>query len=190
MPETPPHPDLENTAAARRVRWDAVAAIIAAFVGLLALVVAGYTAYIQRQQVSAQVWPYMLGAVSSGNQELIWINKGVGPAIIRNVEVMVDGKPQSDWLAVLRSLGVADLKFHQSTLNFNVISSGEKVDWLQFQSKAGYDQFRLLQPRLHIKVCYCSTLGDCWVVDSAISGNGRMQVDTCPRLQTASQFQG
>ena len=191
MPASPPRLDPDTGAATRRgIRWDAFAAIIASFVGLLALVVAGYTAYIQRQQVSAQVWPYLLGAVSSNDNELIWINKGVGPAIIRNVEVMVDGKPQSDWLAVLRSLGVADPKFHQSTLNFNVISPGEKVDWLQFQNRADYDQFRLLQPRLHVKVCYCSTLGDCWVVDSAISGIGRIPVNRCPRLPAASQFQG
>lgn len=48
-----------------KVTWDAVAAIIAAFVGLLALVVGGYTAYVQHQGVQteikgvrAQVWPY------------------------------------------------------------------------------------------------------------------------------------
>lgn len=49
-----------------KVNWDAVAAIIAAFIGLLALLVGGYTAYIQRQGVQteitgvrAQVWPYL-----------------------------------------------------------------------------------------------------------------------------------
>jgi hypothetical protein len=31
--------------------------VIAAGIGLLALLVAGYTAYLQRQQVRAQVWP-------------------------------------------------------------------------------------------------------------------------------------
>lgn len=172
----------------REIRWDAAAAIVASLVGLLALLVAGYTAYIQRQQVRAQVWPWLLGGFSGGNHELIWINKGVGPAIIRNVEVSVSGKPQADWEMVFHSLGIQPPKFFQSTLNDNVISAGEKVDWLQFQNKTDYDQFKLLEPRLHVKVCYCSTLGDCWVADSAVAGNGRRAVDACPRLPASRQF--
>ena len=190
-----PEPQRDESApapAARRlpheVRWDAAAAIVASLVGLLALLVAGYTAYIQRQQVRAQVWPYLLGAVSSDKHELIWINKGVGPAIIRDVEVMVEGKPQADWPGVFRALRIQPPKFQQSTLNFNVVSAGERVDWLVFQDPADYDRFRLIQSRVHVKVCYCSTLGDCWISDSTTSGNGRLPVAKCPRLPAASQF--
>jgi uncharacterized membrane protein YebE (DUF533 family) len=35
-------------------KWDAYAAVIASFIGLLALAGSGYTAYVQRQQVRAQ----------------------------------------------------------------------------------------------------------------------------------------
>lgn len=172
----------------REIRWDAAAAIIASLVGLLALTVAGYTAYIQRQQVRAQVWPYLLGGFSGHNKELIWINKGVGPAIIRNVEVSIDGKPQADWTVVFHTLHIQPPKFFQSTLNFNVVSAGEKVDWLQFQNAADYEQFRRVELRLHVKVCYCSTLGDCWISDSTASGNGRTAVGECPRVPASRQF--
>jgi hypothetical protein len=40
--------------------WSALAAIVASLIGLMALVVSGYTAYVQRQQVRAQVWPYLM----------------------------------------------------------------------------------------------------------------------------------
>ena len=40
----------------RASRYDAV---IATFVGLCALCVSGYTAYVQRQQVRAVVWPIL-----------------------------------------------------------------------------------------------------------------------------------
>jgi hypothetical protein len=40
----------------RASRYDAV---IATFVGFLALCVSGYTAYMQRQQVRAAVWPIL-----------------------------------------------------------------------------------------------------------------------------------
>ena len=44
----------------RARNWDALAAIIAALIGAFALVVSGYTAYLQRTQVRAQVWPYLM----------------------------------------------------------------------------------------------------------------------------------
>ena len=46
----------------RASRYDAV---IATFVGFLALCVSGYTAYMQRQQVRAAVWPIL--EFDSGN---------------------------------------------------------------------------------------------------------------------------
>jgi len=52
----------------------------------------GYTAYMQRQQVRAAVWPILEFASSNGPDiHFTLANKGVGPAIIRNVVVMVDG---------------------------------------------------------------------------------------------------
>src|SRR5574337_1403716 len=70
-----------------RHRWDALGVIIASLVGLLALVVAGYTAYIQREQVRAQVWPYLISGNNDLAQALTISNKGVGPAIVRSVQV-------------------------------------------------------------------------------------------------------
>ena len=46
----------EQTETRRASRYDAV---IATFVGFLALCVSGYTAYMQRQQVRAAVWPIL-----------------------------------------------------------------------------------------------------------------------------------
>ena len=85
----------------RRRDWDGVAAIIAAGVGLLALFVSAYTAYIQHQQVRAQVWPYLLAGNDDGNQSIYVYNKGVGPAIVQSAQIFVDGKPQTDWVHVL-----------------------------------------------------------------------------------------
>ena len=78
MPESPlnPQESVPPAASRRMIRWDAVAAIIASLVGLLALVVGGYTAYIQREQVQAQVWPYLLPASSDVSAEYMWLNNG------------------------------------------------------------------------------------------------------------------
>src|SRR5213595_4220797 len=85
-------------------RYDAV---IATLVGFLALCVSGYTAYVQRQQVRAAVWP-ILEFYSSNAPDIHFTlaNKGVGPAIIRNVIVRVDGQPVRNWKeAFERTLG-------------------------------------------------------------------------------------
>jgi len=117
----------EESVAAPRRKWDGVAAVIAAFVGLLALFVSGYTAYIQHQQVRAQVWPYLEAGNDDGNRSIYVYNKGVGPAIVKSVQVRIDGKPQTTWANVLIALGVPPHDYVQSTLNPGVISAGEQV---------------------------------------------------------------
>lgn len=174
----------------REIRYDAVAAVIAALVGMLALVVAGYTAYIQRQQVRAQVWPYLMMADSDNSSEYMWFNKGVGPAQVKTVQAFVDGKPQRNWADVFRSMRLENLNYGQSTLNGDVLSAGEKLDWLQFKEHGDFQRFREAahQMKLDFKVCYCSTLGDCWTNDSTKGWNDRQAVRACPRLPESGQF--
>lgn len=183
--------DMLAAAAKRGTRWDAAAAIIASLVGLLALAVAGYTAYIQRQQVSAQVWPYLMMASSDVSSEYMWLNKGVGPAQVESLEVFVDGKPQKDWRTVFRSMQVEELKHEQSSLNSNVLSAGEKISWLVFSNHDDFLAFRTAAKRtkFSVKLCYCSTLGDCWMNDSARGDrNDRHAVEKCPVVPESSQF--
>ncbi|MFO1506439.1 MAG: hypothetical protein U1F23_05075 [Lysobacterales bacterium] len=104
MPErSPGSGEADVGAAGRGIRWDAIAAIIAALVGLLALCVSAYTAYIQRQQVRAQVWPYLLAGNDDGKSIDVG-NKGVGPAIVKTAQVFIDGTPQTTWSNVLAAL--------------------------------------------------------------------------------------
>ena len=61
-------------------RYDA---LIATLVGFLALCVSSYTAYMQRQQVRAAVWPILEFDSNNGPIQFTLANKGVGPAIIK-----------------------------------------------------------------------------------------------------------
>ena len=80
-------PEENETRAATRYET-----IIATFIALLAVGVAGYTAYMQRQQVRAAVWPILEFDSSSGPIRFTLANKGVGPAIIKHVilKVIID----------------------------------------------------------------------------------------------------
>ena len=75
--------------------------VVATLVGLCALGVSAYTAYVQRQQVRAAVWPILEFDSSNAPIHFILANKGVGPAIIRHVIVNVDGQPVRNWKEAL-----------------------------------------------------------------------------------------
>ena len=167
----------------RRREWDGVAAVIAALVGLLALCVSGYTAWLQGQQVRAQVWPYLETGISGSKRELILVNKGVGPALIRSVQIYVDGKPQHNWDAVYASLG---LKFEHrppySTVNSVVLSAGEHIDQVLFHDSDDFNLYAKQASRVEMRLCYCSTMKECWVRDEREKDSTRItkEIETCP----------
>jgi hypothetical protein len=103
--------------------------IIATLVGVCALGVAGYTAYMQRQQVRAAVWP-ILECDSSNSPDIHFTlsNKGVGPAIIRHVVVTVDGQPVRNWVEALEKLlGPGTHFYSESDMHGRVLSAGESM---------------------------------------------------------------
>lgn len=195
MPEPGSSADREpSAAAARGIRWDALAAIIAALVGLLALLVAGYTAYIQRQQVRAQVWPYLLmGKSNAGDHyEFEVFNKGVGPVIVRTVQVLVAGKPVANWNELERLIGFKPTgEIMTSTLNRKVLAPGEQDNWIAFANLVDIDSFvdDWVRSRVEARVCYSSTLGESWMTTyragPLVSPHA---VSHCPDLPDSVQF--
>jgi hypothetical protein len=175
----------------RRREWDGVAAIIAALVGLLALCVSCYTAYIQRQQVRAQVWPYLQVGNFDPEQAIAVLNKGVGPAIVRSAQVWVDGKAQPDWKHVLNALDIPPHGFQDSTVNGTVLSAGERVVMIKIPDEAVYRRFRdTAKARIDMELCFCSTLGECWLYSdrSPTVRASQHAVEQCPNLPAAEIF--
>src|SRR5215471_5516221 len=103
---------------------------IATFIALVAVCVAGYTAYMQRQQVRAAVWPILEFDSSNGPDIHFTVsNKGVGPAIIRHVIVKVDGHPARNWNDVLDKLiGPEKHRYSESDITGHVFGAGESMD--------------------------------------------------------------
>jgi len=171
--------------------WDALAAVVAALIGLLALLVSGYTAYVQRQQVRAQVWPYLLVGNFDTEFAIKILNKGVGPAIVRSVRVTIDGKSQPDWSHVLAALDLPTTGHQISTLDSNVLSAGETLTMIKFTDQIVYPSFRdAVRQRASTQICFCSTLGECWLYDEHAPGQKTTQdaVPQCPRLPAGEAF--
>src|SRR5262249_60959326 len=117
-------PEKEETRTASRYE-----AFIATFIALLAVSVAGYTAYMQRQQVRAAVWPILEFDSSNGPDIHFTVsNKGVGPAIIRHVIVEIDGQPVRNWNEVLDKLtGPGQHRYSESDITGHVFAAGESM---------------------------------------------------------------
>lgn len=169
----------------RRERdWSAVGAVIAALIGLLALCVSAYTAWLQRQQVRAQVWPYVESGWSQSGRFVLIANKGVGPARIETLQMFVDGKPYRDWNAIFKALDVTfEAPPPWSTSHGIVLSAGAVLQQLTFKTDADFRKFDPLYSRLDIAACYCSSLGECWQLDEREEDpdKARREVDRCVR---------
>jgi len=162
--------------------WDAIAAVIAALIGLLALCVSAYTASIQRQQAKAQVWTHLMFANSDTEQALLVVNKGVGPARVGSFRVYVDGKAQHSWDGVMQALGTnAPPDMEQSTIAGSVIAANEKLDYLKFPGKDAWLAFHKLRSHIKLRACYCSVLDECHVYDerAARRDSADMAASTC-----------
>jgi hypothetical protein len=169
-------------AAPRRERdWNALSALIAVLIGMLALAVSGYTAWLQRQQVRAQVWPYLEPAVSKASRDVLMVNKGIGPAIVHRVQLTVDDRPQRDWRSAFDALGIEKVP-PSSTLSGVVVAPGQQIRQLVFPELADYQAFMQHYARIALRVCYCSALGECWVMDQRQQDVTRQRepVDACP----------
>ena len=176
-------PEKKETGGASR--YDAV---IATFVGFLALCVSGYTAYMQRQQVRGAVWPILQFDHRNGPIQFTLANKGVGPAIIKQVIVKVDDQPVKNWAEVLEKiLGPGYHPGEEADMSGRVFAAGESLNVFtphdDAQKPIDFDRANPLWEKLNtgrfrvtVEICYCSTLGECWTV----RGGGKGPNTTTP----------
>ena len=187
----------ENKVTRGASRYDA---LIATFVGVCALCVSGYTAYMQRQQVRAAVWPILeFDSSNAPDIHFTLTNKGVGPAIIRDVVVKVDGQPVVDWTEALQKLiGPGEHFFSESDMSGRVVAAGESITVftprdqenkpiLYDRSNPFFVQMSKERLRVEVEMCYSSTLGDCWTLrGGGKTANATTPIHRCPTPSATS----
>src|SRR5437868_13573140 len=180
-------------------RYDAV---IATLVGFCALCVSGYTAYMQRQQVRAAVWPILqFDSSNAPDIHFTLANKGVGPAMIRDVILKVDGQSVKNWREALeRILRPGEHHAAESDISGRVLAAGESMTVLTPFDPRGkplsFDESNPLwvkmnkdRERITDETCYSSTLGECWTLRAGESiPSTTTETRRCPTT-SASSFQ-
>jgi hypothetical protein len=179
-------------------RYDA---IVATFVGILALVVSAYTAYIQKQQVRAQVLPILqfTSGFSDDDVHFDLSNKGMGPALIRDVHLSLHGKPVHNWWDLVeRVYGSREFNGHMSSIGNEVLSPNETILTFKFLGLATpkdvtdkqalakrrtdeIDKMRRTREEISVSICYCSTLDDCWMLRWGRDADGTAPIRRCPQ---------
>jgi hypothetical protein len=174
--------------------------VIATLVGILALAVSGYTAYTQRQQVRAAVWPILeYGSSNLPDIHLTVANKGVGPAIVRHVIVRVDGEPVKNWAQVIAKLADPGRHYYESDLSGHVFAAGESMNiFTPLDDNLKPFPFDKNNPlavtlnkgrfRVSVEICYSSTLGECWTLRSDGNTSSTIENRACP-TPSAATFQ-
>jgi hypothetical protein len=172
-------------------RVDLVIAVCALLISTLATTASWWQSRIVAQQLSAQVWPYLSFGTTydPGYVSIELINDGLGPAIVRSAVLSVDGKPYPDASSALSKLIVrrgGTLRAQMSGLSpGSVIRASGSRQLFRLESSWIARAFAANVDRVEIRVCYCSLLGNCWLVSSRQQSGEPQPLAACPAVGAA-----
>ena len=142
-------------------------AATAFFVSVCSLFIYVYQSRIMAEQQQVAVWPFVQWDTT--NHETFQINaknKGVGPAIVRKVQMSFNGKVMHNHRElVLAVMGPGNnLSWQDSYLEGSVLSPGEKLTVIVIVDPVQRRTFetRLDAGKFVLEITYCSIYGRCW----------------------------
>ena len=140
--------------------------IAAIVVSVCALFISVFEVRIMREQQHAQAWPYVewLPTFTKSGFTVDVENKGVGPALIRDVEISIDGEPIADYDDFLGEILERDtgIFYSYSTLSKRVLKPGENVTILKVSNEQDVQKIINTEKSVEMKICYCSVYNTCW----------------------------
>ncbi len=175
--------------------WQTVLSVVGVFNAVLALYASLTESEAVRRQTAAAVWPFVQISVADFDTEesagftLSFTNAGVGPALMRSVRIVIDGKPMRDWAQVVAHLGgTLNDQVGRTSISDRVLSPDRTVDLISVSDPALARQFQavIANRENSIAYCYCSIFDDCWLADSRQQALQPESVEACPDFGEAS----
>jgi hypothetical protein len=171
----------------RKLDLNSIATIGAVILSIIAISISVLEVTTMRTQQKATVWPYIQvkSSYSADSFKISLENKGIGPALIKNFELLVDDKPQTEFDSIISQLVGPENAFsydvYRATNPGNsVVSSRENLTLLRVPLKNRAPKKGDYLPgilfaeqagnRFNISICYCSIYDDCWVTDLKMKG--------------------
>ena len=178
-------------------KLDLVLPVAALFVSLVSIGIAYHHGHIMQalvaqneRLVQANSLPHlshairtMSGSPSESRITFRVANDGVGPADVRSVEMVLDGRPVRNPTDLLGRFGIPGGELSVTQLSSAMVRPGVAIDYFDLRANPAIaaNVERMIEAaqsdRFVVKVCYCSVFDECWTV----GGNQRpVAVAQCP----------
>ena len=161
-----PNPDLNK----QKKKFDTglIVGLSAILISIATLFVYVYQASIMQEQLHTSVWPRIEWSNSNVGGVFVEVtNKGIGPAIIKDAVMKVDGKKVNNVDELFQEL-IGDHKNMEVITSYvvgRVMSPGETFKtFLVTDSSSALrldSAFRVRQ--FEFEICYCSIYDECWL---------------------------
>jgi hypothetical protein len=167
--------------ARHKIDMDLVFSLSALLISAIAVAASLYQLHMASSSISAQTWPYLTIGWGYGNDQtsLALDNDGLGPALIRDVVLTVDGHPQSDVVSAMRQIvHGADGALTLDALTAGVVvRAGRSLNVFDVRGASWNERTRQALPRIDLQLCYCSVLGRCW--STSLRSNEPRDIPRC-----------
>ena len=162
-------------------------AIAALIVSVTAVVVGLYEASLQRAHDRAEVWPHLEVStwVNDSSVEVRLDNTGLGPAIVRQMAVTVDGRPQRNWDDALHLLYGHDVPPHGTATSVeHSFRPGDRGVMFTIPVTSIPRDFWTWIRRVTVRVCYTSVFESTWIVTDTLGKSDHWEsAKSCPIQQ-------
>jgi hypothetical protein len=166
----------------------------AMLIAVVSLIVALRQSQIMERQLAASVWPYLQYGTSNQTDDgkavvsLDVENVGVGPARVHSISLRYRDKPIRGVRELLDAC-CADLLASEgkpnwsiSTLHDQVLAPNRPKSFFMLPNSATnaryWERLNTERFKITLKVCYCSVLDQCWMLDS--TKDDREAIASCP----------
>lgn len=169
--------------------WQTVLSVVGVFVAVVALYAALTESAAVRQQTAAAVWPFVQFQVEDSDTgevaefSISFTNAGVGPARMRSMRLVIEGKPIRDWVHAVELLdGELTDQVSRNFISGRVLSPDERVVVFSTTDSELARRFQatVADPENSIVFCYCSIFDECWLADSRKALEDPKIVEACP----------
>lgn len=169
-------------------------ALAALVVSVSAVAVGLYEAALQRRHDRAEVWPHLeIETFTRPTGAVVYLdNTGIGPAIVQQIVVRLDGRHVNSWHTVVDSLlGHHAEHFSNTTVHDHGIRAGDRVALIDLPDAATPQPFWDKIKRVALTVCYADVFDEHWVVSEPELGSAPLHwrsVDACPPQPDSTYF--
>jgi hypothetical protein len=164
-------------------RWIALSAII---IAICSLILSIWQGVVIRQHNRVSVRPILTISGTHNDKGSGWLlgNAGLGPALVKWIEVTVDGKPIRHWREFGAELGLPpDFAYsYWVPAPATVIPPQEPKPLFWVLPGEADKILRSTSKRITIRICYSSIYGECWLASGSPNSPAFLPCDEEPRV--------